>query len=123
MKSFLGLALALSICSSESLAEPLLRLATTIAREEADGTKSTLAAPQIVVESGKQAVVQIENLALALTPKLIANGQVEVQMELSEVREGQSTVLAAPRIVTLLGRTAALQLGTSIFQVEPSLAK
>lgn len=123
MKSFLGLAVALSILSSNSLAAQQLRVASTVARQQADGTQATLAAPNVVVENGKQAIVQIDNLSFAVTPKLLANGQVEVQIEMSEVSGKQSTVLAAPRIVTLLGQVAELQVGTLIFKLEPSLVK
>lgn len=122
MKLF-GVVVALFVLVSEAAAEQALQLEAKIMQLQADGTSSTLAVPRVVVESGKLATIEVGALRCDLTAKLVAPGQVEIEMKLAEVDGKNTRLLMAPRLVTRLNQSAEIQVDKLAVKVTPSLVK
>jgi len=115
MKTTINTLLATVAITLNASASPALLAETTITGPGATGGKKVLAAPRILVESGKQGIVQVatepeRSIEYAVTPILLADGIVEVRAIVTEHRaNGGKKVLAAPRILVESGKQAVIQ--------------
>jgi len=96
-------------------AAPLLNIATVISEKQANGKSQVLASPRFIVESGKQASIKTNDIELALTPTLLADGSVHIK---SVLKAGK--FVGAPEITVALGKQAQIQSDAIKLTVTPS---
>ena len=101
----------------------MLLVETTINEHHAKGGKDVLLAPRIIVESGKQASIQVDKLEYTIIPTLLDDGTVDLRAALTKQNGKQADKLAAPRIKAKLNQAATIQIGDLAFTVKTSLAK
>jgi len=123
MKLTIKILLASLTLGSSGFAAPTLLLETTITEHRAARDKIVLAAPRVVIESGRQAVVEVNKLEYAVTPTLLDNGTVEIRATLTDRTGGEVKRLAAPRIKTQLDHIAEIQVGQFAFTTKTSVVK
>ena len=103
---FATIALSLAVSAS-----PTLIIQTTITESHATGGPDVMTAPQISVESGKQAVIKVGNFEYAVTPTLLDDGTVDLRAALTERSGDKVDVLTAPTIKAEIGRAAEVKIG------------
>ena len=123
MKKTINTLLATIVITLTASAAPVLLVETTISEHHAKGGKDVLLAPRIIVESGKQASIQVDKLEYTIIPTLLDDGTVDLRAALTKQNGKQADKLAAPRIKAKLNQAATIQIGDLAFTVKTSLAK
>lgn len=123
MKTTLNTFLATILITLTASASPPLLVETTITEHHAKGGKDVLGAPRIIVESGKQAGIQVGKLEYTVTPTLLDDGTVDLRAILTERDGKKAHKLLAPHINAKLGEVAEIQVGQLAITTKTSLAK
>ncbi|MEI7807740.1 MAG: hypothetical protein WCJ07_04560 [Verrucomicrobiota bacterium] len=123
MKTTINTLLATIVITLTVSASSALLVETTITEHHAKGGKDVLLAPQITVESGKQASIQVNKLEYTIIPTLLDDGTVDLRTTLTKQNGKQADKLAAPRIKAKLNQAVTIQIGELAFNVKTSLAK
>jgi hypothetical protein len=128
MKSTLTSILASLAITLTAAASPSLRIDMTIATRG----DSIASRPSFYLESGKRGVIssgqidpngkKVSELTYAVTPTLLDNGTVDMQMVVTQ-RLGKNTDRHAPRIVVQLGKLAKFRVGKLVVTAIPTLLK
>ncbi|MCU0796028.1 MAG: hypothetical protein MUF31_08850 [Akkermansiaceae bacterium] len=119
----ISILLAVLATFSLSSAAPLIRIETTISGKEVDGEPLILAAPGVVVEDGKEAIIRFGVLEYALTPRILKNGSVQIETVITDRTKKDSKVLAKPKTVVDLGKSAEITTGNLTLTLLPTRLK
>ena len=123
MKTTINTLLATIVITLTVSASSALLVETTITEHHAKGGKDVLLAPRMIVESGKQASIQVNKLEYTIIPTLLDDGTVDLRTTLTKQNGKQADKLAAPRIKAKLNQAVTIQIGELAFNVKTSLAK
>lgn len=123
MKAAICFAFAAIAFTSTAFAAPTLLLEAKIIEHQADGGSVVLSAPHLTVTEGTQAIVGVGKVEYSITPKLLGDGNVLLQIVILKQNDRQGEPLAAPRIVSPLGKTATIRVGELEMSLNATLAK
>ena len=123
MKAAICFAFATLAFTSTAWAAPTLLVEAKITEHQADGGSVVLAAPQMAVTEGTKAIVSVGTAEYAVTPKLLNDGNVLLQVVIRKQNDRQAQQLAAPRIVSPLGKTATIRVGQLEMSLKATLVK
>ncbi len=111
--------IAAILLSGIAFADPMLRLETTLAAVNGRGEKEILSRPTVLVESGKEARVQMGERTYVLSPKWPGKGAVEIEVVVMEAVGGVETTLGKPRVVVAPGQVAEVRISGQSFTIQP----
>jgi hypothetical protein len=123
MKAVICFTFAAIALTSTAFAAPTLLVEAKITEHQADGGSVVLAAPHLTVTDGTQAIVGVGKVEYSITPKLLDDGNVLLQIVILKLNDRQGEPLAAPRIVSQLGKTATFRVGQLEMSLNATLAK
>jgi hypothetical protein len=99
-------------------AAPRLSIKATIAGLD---DKDVLSVPAITVESGHEAVIEVNGIKWSVTPKMLQNGKVALCCVVTQTDGKERHALSAPQVTTDLGKPADFQIRRTKFAIACTL--
>ena len=103
-----------------AVAAPPLLIETTITGMH---DKDVLSVPSITVESGREALIQVNGIEYAITATLGERGLVGLRATLAQPDSKKTERLSLPQIDTKLGEAAEFAVGQLSFAITTTLVK
>jgi len=116
---FSALLFTFAFAFTAAAAPPLLVKTTVTGLHD----KDVLSVPSITVESGVEALIEVNGIKYAVTPTLLDGGRVALRAVVTRRDAKDRNSLAVPLVTTELGKAAEIQIGRIVFATSCTLLK